>query len=360
MKAFMTACAVLASSANADPQMISNLVNLGHTVSHPSLIHPYNGVPLNQVSFTNVNAYDMNYPLTTYTMARVPPYQLATLPITHQFIKREAEPESPYVIKTKMNNPVEGSQQEVQIKVDRSGKGQSFQHVEQKDAPQVMRDNYIMEHRRMAQRPLVSKMYIGAHRGMDINHQMERNQMGMNQMRMDRNQMVMDMNHMAMGRQDMEMYRNQQQRLEEQMMLQRKEQPNRDTMRVENMDQKNDQLLREMPVHGHPRQMDNTQQLGMNQMVQLINSNLKNAVESHSQTGKNMMNALESHEELGQNLRDAIELYESPVTMGSRRYSNMRDSMEINNHQNAGRNMMRVNQRINPQDQMIHTQQMRI
>merc|ERR1712212_1386363 len=133
----------------------------------------------------------------------------------------------------KMNNPVEGSQQEVQIKVDRSGKGQSFQHVEQKDAPQVMRDNYIMEHRRMAQRPLVSKMYIGAHRGMDINHQMERNQMGMNQMRMDRNQMTMDMNHMAMGRQDMEMYRNQQQRLEEQMMLQRKEQPNRDTMRVE-------------------------------------------------------------------------------------------------------------------------------
>merc|ERR1712212_938372 len=202
----------------------------------------------------------------------------------------------------KMNNPVEGSQQEVQIKVDRSGKGQSFQHVEQKDAPQVMRDNYIMEHRRMAQRPLVSKMYMGAHRGMDINHQMERNQMGMNQM-------VMDMNHMAMGRQDMEMYRNQQQRLEEQMMLQRKEQPNRDTMRVENMDQKNGQLLREMPVHGHPRQMDNTQQLGMNQMAQLINSNLKNAVESHSQTGKN--------------LRDAIELYESPVTMGSRRYSNV-------------------------------------
>merc|ERR1712212_1193065 len=191
-----------------------------------------------------------------------------------------------------------------------------------------------MEHRRMAQRPLVSKMYMGAHRGMDINHQM------------DRNQMTMDMNHMAMGRQDMEMYRNQQQRLEEQMMLQRKEQPNRDTMRVENMDQKNGQLLREMPVHGHPGQMDNTQQLGMNQMVQLINSNLKNA--------------LESHEELGQNLRDAIELYESPVTMGSRRYSNVRDSMEINNHQNAGRNMMRVNQRINPQDQMIHTQQMRI
>merc|ERR1712088_938221 len=189
-----------------------------------------------------------------------------------------------------------------------------------------MRDNYILEHRRMAQRPLISKMYMAAQRGLD------RNQMGM-----DRNQMSMDRNQM-------EMYRSQQQRLEDQMRIQQ----NREAMLVENMGQRNDQLRRQMAAHH--RQTANNHQLGMNQMVQLINHNLKNAVESHSETGKNMMTALESHEELGQNLRDAIKLYEStPATLGSRRYSNMRDAMVLNQ-----------NQVIHPQNQMIHTQQMRI
>merc|ERR1711990_41373 len=328
MKAFMTACAVLASSANADPQLFSNLVNLGQTVRHPGLIQPYNVVPS---------------------------YTVAALPI-HHFIKREAEPETPYEIKSKVENPADGSEQEVQIKVDASGKGKSFQRVEQKDQPEVTRDNYILEHRRMAQRPLISKMYMAAQRGVDRNHQM-----GMNQMRLDRNQMGMDRNQM-------EMYRSQQQRLEDQMRIQQ----NREAMLVENMGQRNDQLRRQMAAH--PRQTANNQQLGMNQMVQLINHNLKNAVESHSETGKNMMTALESHEELGQNLRDAIKLYEStPATLGSRRYSNMRDAMVMNNNQMVGHNMREgqmihhqnqmihpQNQMIRPQDQMIHTQQMRI
>merc|ERR1712029_383648 len=181
-------------------------------------------------------------------------------------IKREAEPETPYEIKSKMENPVDGSEQEVQIKVDASGKGKSFQRVEQKDQSEVMRDNYILEHRRMAQRPLISKMYMAAQRGVDRNHQM-----GMNQMRLDRNQMGM--------------YRSKQQRLEDQMRIQQ----NREAMLVENMGQRNDQLRRQMAAH--PRQTANNQQLGMNQMVQLINHNLKNAVESHSETGKNMMTA---------------------------------------------------------------------
>merc|ERR1712110_678329 len=273
MKAFMTACAVLASSANADPQRIANLVNLDQTVSHPGLIpmiRPYNVVPLNQVRYTNAFNYGMTHPLSTYGLAPVPAY--------------------------------------------------------------------IMEHRRMAQRPLISKMYMAAQRGMDRNHQME----GLNQMRLDRNQM---------DRNRMEAYRNQQQRLEDQMMIQR----NHDAILVENMGQRNDQLHHQMAAR--PRQMDNTQQLGMTQMVQLMNHNLKNAVESHSETGKNMMNALESHEELGQNLRDAIQLYEStPETMGSRRYSNMRDAMVLNNN----RNNMREGTMIHPQNQMIHTQEMRI
>merc|ERR1711990_902700 len=325
MKAFMTACVVLASSANADPQLFSNLVNLGQTVRHPGLIQPYNVVPLNHVSYGHT--FNAPHPLGP-VMTSVPSYTVAALPI-HQFIKREAEPETPYEIKSKVENPADGSEQEVQIKVDASGKGKSFQRVEQKDQAEVTRDNYILEHRRMAQRPLISKMYMAAQRGV---------------------------------------YRNHQQRLEDQMRIQQ----NREAMLVENMGQRNDQLRRQMAAH--PRQTANNQQLGMNQMVQLINHNLKNAVESHSETGKSMMTALESHEELGQNLRDAIKLYEStPATLGSRRYSNMRDAMVMNNNQMVGHNMREgqmihhqnqmihpQNQIIRPQDQMIHTQQMRI
>merc|ERR1712029_575198 len=93
----------------------------------------------------------------------------------------------------------------------------------------------------------------------------------------------------------------------------------------------------------------------------------KRPITSSWETGKNMMTALESHEELGQNLRDAIKLYEStPATLGSRRYSNMRDAMVLNNNQMVGHNMREgqmihhQNQMIHPQNQMIHTQQMRI
>merc|ERR1711970_1603000 len=299
MKAFMTACAVLASSANADPQLFGNLVNLDQTVRHPGLIQPYNVVPLNHVSYAHtVNAPHPLGPV----MTSVPSYSVAALP-NHHFIKREAEPETPYEIKSKVENPVDGSEQEVQIKVDASGKGKSFQRVEQKDQSEVMRDNYILEHRRMAQRPLISKMYMAAHRGVDRNHQMGMNQMRLdrNQMGMERNQMGVDRNQMSLDRNQMEMYRSKQQRLEDQMRIQQ----NREAVLVENMGQRNDQLRRQMAAH--PRQTANNQQLGMNQMVQLINHNLKNAVESHSETGKNM--------------RDAIKLYEStPATLGSRRY----------------------------------------
>jgi len=194
MKAFMTGCAILASSAKADPRVI-NIVNLDHTNSHPGLIRPYNVVPVNQVSFNNAFGYDLTQPLSSYSM---PTYGLAAFP-THHFIKREAKLESPYVIKSKMDNPIDGSEQEVQIEVDSSGKGQSFQHVEQKDQHDIMRHNYIMEHRRMAQRPIISKMYLAAPRGMDMNHYM-----GMNQMR------HMDWHQKAIGRNQVDMYGSQQ------------------------------------------------------------------------------------------------------------------------------------------------------
>merc|ERR1711931_595731 len=339
------------------------MVNLDQTAGHPTFLHPYTGmVPLNQVRYPSNLAFDLTHP---YGMAPLPAYRVATAPIAPMvtitptnlhFVKREAEPESPYIIKTKMDNPVDGSQQEVQIKVDQSGKGQSFQHVEQKDQHKVTHDNYIMEHRRMVQRPLISKMYMVNQRGMDMNHPMTENTGAIHD-QIPRNQVGMVGNQIGVNQ--MGMYRNQEQGMEDQVMLQKKH----DTMLVENVGHRTDKLRDQIVTR--PRQMDNGQQLGMNQMVQLINHNLKNAVEIHSETGKNMMTALESHEELGQNLRDAIKLYEStPATLGSRRYSNMRDAMVMNNNQMVGHNMREgqmihhQNQMIRPQNQMIHTQQM--
>merc|ERR1712126_497255 len=109
------------------------------------------------------------------------------------FVKREAV--SAYIIQTRMDNPMAGSEQ-VQIKVDELGNGKSFQHVEQTDERKVMRDNYVLEHRGMAQRPFVSNRYMSAQRAMDRTNlmgmgQVQRNHMGMNTMYSDRR--VMDM-----------------------------------------------------------------------------------------------------------------------------------------------------------------------
>jgi len=312
MKAFMTACAVLASSAKADPQVI-HMVNLDHTISHSGFIRPYNVVPVNQVSYNNAFGYDLTHPLSTYSMAT---YGVATSP-THHFIKREAKLESPYVIKSKMDNPIDGSEQEVQIEVDSSGKGQSFQHVEQKDQHDIMRHNYIMEHRRMAQRPIISKMYLAAPRGMGMNHYM-----GMNQMR------PIDRHQIAMGRNQVDMYGNQQlQSLKEQQES------------LAKVAQELHQLLASRDVlgtqGGQSIQVSNTQQGGtqhggiqpggtqqganMNQMNidQLIDRKLNDALNKHISVGDNwlkmatgLMESLKSHDNLGQNMKRAKQLYQ--------------------------------------------------
>merc|ERR1712168_1050670 len=58
MKAFMTACAVLASSANADYQVVD---------FHPGKISPYNVMPFSQGGYANSVSYSMNQPLTGVT-----------------------------------------------------------------------------------------------------------------------------------------------------------------------------------------------------------------------------------------------------------------------------------------------------
>jgi len=301
MKAFMTACAVLASSAKADPNVI-NMVNLDHTISHPGLISPYNVVPVNQVSYNNAFGYDLTHPLSTYSM---PTYGVATSP-THHFIKREAKLESPYVIKSKMDNPIDGSEQEVQIEVDSSGKGQSFQHVEQKDQHDIMRQNYIMEHRRMAQRPIISKMYLAAPRGMGMNHYM-----GMNQIRQ------IDRHQIAMGRNQVDMYGNQGAKVARELhqLLASRDvlgTQGGQSIQVSNTQQGGTQ-------HGGIQQGGTQQGANMNQMNidQLIDRKLHDALNKHISIGDNwlqmangLMESLKSHDNLGQNLKRAKQLYQ--------------------------------------------------
>jgi len=185
----MTACAVLASSASADSQVFTGVVN-----QQPGMFQPYhtNVMPINPAGYTNSfgRTTPVTLPLThvgpalqtlnTYGMGQVTQMGMGipAFGFGHNLIKREARLETPYTIQTRMDNPLDGSKQEVQIKVNKFGKGKSFQHVEQTDETNVMRDNYMLEHRRMAQRPLISKnRYLLAgsrpitQRGMDMNNQ---------------------------------------------------------------------------------------------------------------------------------------------------------------------------------------------
>merc|ERR1719495_2593085 len=102
----------------------------------------------------------------------------------------------------------------------------------------------------------------------------------------------MRLNPTDMGRN--QMHESKHQTLQEQIMIQR----NRDAMLLENMIYRNYELGRKMAAQ---REIDdNHQQTGTNQMEQLMNHKLENAVENHRETGKNMMEAMESQEELGQ------------------------------------------------------------
>merc|ERR1712055_21113 len=347
MKAFMTACAVLASSANADSQVFPNVVN-----HHPSMVSPYNVVPLTQGAYTNVVSYGMSQPLTpvtrpltTYGMAPVATYGMGPTFGPH-FVKREAE--SAYIIQTRMDNPMTGSEQEVQIKVDELGNGKSFQHVEQTDERNVRRDNYMLEHRRMAQRPFVSNRYMLAQRAMDRTNQMgmdqiQRNHMGMNTMYSDRK--VMDIC------QNVGLVYNEDKRQKVADILDSLNNGDSETIfQLEKVIQ-DAQGLWEMAYDGFHGKAEN----------------LKEAKANHNEMTQNLKKTFEYHNDLGKNLKEAIKLIKSAKEdniLPKRRHdyskNNMRyENMLKNNNQMTHYNMME-DQTFYPRNQIIRTQHMRI
>merc|ERR1711962_1144229 len=133
MKAFVTLCSVLAGTAAADSQYIHNAVPLSQPLGIAPLVAPY-GV--------------YSAPLSPVSVAKVVDLQLEpSLPYSTMLIKRDAEPNAPYVYQAKVDNPEDGSKYEIGVQVDRFGHGQSHQQIERQPTFGTLQDNYPMGQR---------------------------------------------------------------------------------------------------------------------------------------------------------------------------------------------------------------------
>merc|ERR1711963_1323294 len=185
MKAFMTLCAFLAGSVSADSQHILNRISFDQLAGMTSPLIPAGPAysmypsPINPISYTNVSDYSS--------------------PLVYHLIKREAEPDTPYVFKTEVVNPEDGSEYRFEVQVDRNGNGRSYQRVEQKEGMQM---NNLMD-RLMDQMNPVNNYQLNRDQLRMDQRQMD--QMSRDQMRMaqvNRDQMRMDQRQMDLMRMD--------------------------------------------------------------------------------------------------------------------------------------------------------------
>merc|ERR1712038_1215476 len=169
MKAFMTLCAFLAGSVSADSQHILNRISYDQLTGMTSPLIPAGPAykmypsPINPISYTNVLDYSS--------------------PLVYHLIKREAEPDTPYVFKTEVVNPEDGSEYRSEVQVDRNGNGRSYQRVEQKEGTQM---NNLMDRLMDQMNPVNNYQLNRDHLRMD---QRQMDQMRMNQRQMDQRQM---------------------------------------------------------------------------------------------------------------------------------------------------------------------------
>merc|ERR1712168_309856 len=310
MKAFVTLCSVLAGTAAADSQYIQNVVPLSQPLGIASLVAPY-GV--------------YSAPLSPVSVAKVVDLQLEpSLPYSTMLIKREAEPDAPYVYQAKVDNPEDGSTYEIGVKVDRFGNGQSHQQIERQPTLGTVRDNYLM-----GQRMALSRNDLRRSNQMRTeNRQMggmmpKENVMGQRQRvtyRMDgnmmsqgmRNQMVRDQDRMASG-----MYS---------MMDQRQ---------TENMNQRMQEMRRGSGNAIDRRMMDSMAQRNQMQSRRMIK---RDADPSFQYTVASGHPASQSQYRMGQNMRD-----QSQYRMGNMRVQVFGDGLMNDPRLAHGRNLVRVN-----------------
>merc|ERR1712108_67372 len=163
MKAFVTICALMAGSASAESQ---HMVSFSQPLAIPANpLTPYSvySPPLHPVSYANLQVplkvpqvplqvEPLSYKVPLITEVPLPvermtyrlDHPLNTL-LGHRLIKREAEPETSYVIKSKVDNPQDGTKYALDVQVDKNGHGHSHQQVERQGAVVPLRDNYLMD-----------------------------------------------------------------------------------------------------------------------------------------------------------------------------------------------------------------------
>merc|ERR1711974_421331 len=146
MKAFVTICALMAGSASAESQ---HMVSFSQPLAIPANpLTPYSvySPPLHPVSYANLQVplKVPQVPLPVERMTYRLDHPLNTL-LGHRLIKREAEPETSYVIKSKVDNPQDGTKYALDVQVDKNGHGHSHQQIERQGAVVPLRDNYLMD-----------------------------------------------------------------------------------------------------------------------------------------------------------------------------------------------------------------------
>merc|ERR1712055_413525 len=159
MKAFVTICALMAGSASAESQHMVSFSQPLAIPANPLTSYSVYSPPLHPVSYVNLQVPQvplqvepLSYKVPLVTEVPLPvermTYQLGhplnTL-LGHRFIKREAEPETSYVIKSKVDNPEDGTKYALDVQVDRNGHGHSHQQIERQGALVPLRDNYLMD-----------------------------------------------------------------------------------------------------------------------------------------------------------------------------------------------------------------------
>merc|ERR1711974_291744 len=163
MKAFVTICALMAGFASAESQ---HMVSFSQPLAIPANpLSPYSvySPPLHPVSYANLQVplkvpqvplqvEPLSYKVPLVTEVPLPvermtyrlDHPLNTL-LGHRLIKREAEPETSYVIKSKVDNPQDGTKYALDVQVDKNGHGHSHQQIERQGAVVPLRDNYLMD-----------------------------------------------------------------------------------------------------------------------------------------------------------------------------------------------------------------------
>merc|ERR1711942_55281 len=168
MKAFTTACALIAGSASADSQFYNNgfIHHPIQTAYHPAVygVHPQTTPLTYMPQAAALGGYYLNHP---------------AMAVHPTLIKREAEAEPEFSYQSKVTHPEEKSAYEFQVNVDQMGNGRSYQHHQQMDSRMNQRNQMDNHRNQMIQ--MDSRMN-------------QRNQMDsrMNQYNMDRHMSQMD------------------------------------------------------------------------------------------------------------------------------------------------------------------------